>query len=191
MPVPTSTRDQQRRESWRSLQAAALRLVRRDGFDHVTVDDITAAAGTSRRTFFNHFASKAAALFDPDPEDADRLRALLAAADPAVPPWRSLRDVLVEFVGTHDAVIAVRRQLVADHPELDADHRHAHQHVELALEEWAAQRGLPAFDARLLAQTAAAVLTTSFAQWGADDDPAELPQWVAAGFDAVSSGFTG
>src|ERR1700679_1890276 len=68
-----------RRRTQRALQNAAIALVGRRGLAEVTVEEIAAAAGVSRRTFFNHFPTKAAALFDPDPSDAERLAQLLAA----------------------------------------------------------------------------------------------------------------
>jgi AcrR family transcriptional regulator len=184
--VPSS-RELQRRESWRALQAAAIGLVGRHGFAAVTVDDVAAAAGVSRRTFFNHFPTKAAALFDPDPEDAERLTRLLAAADGAPDLWAALRSVCLEFVAGHEGVIAVRRRLVAEDPELDAYHRTAHRHVELALDRWArGQRPDAAFAAGLTAATAAAVLTTAFAEWRPEDDPGRFAQLIAAGFDLLA-----
>jgi AcrR family transcriptional regulator len=62
------------------LQDAALDLFEREGFDAVTIDGIAEAAGTSRRTFFRHFATKedaAVADFDARIE----LLAQLLAAD--------------------------------------------------------------------------------------------------------------
>jgi AcrR family transcriptional regulator len=171
------------------LQAAAIALVGERGLAAVTVDDIATAAGVSRRTFFNHFPAKAAALFDPDPSDAERLARLLADADGAGDPWQALATVCVDFVSGHEDVIAVRRRLVAESPELDQYHRTAHQHVEITLGEWAhAQPGLNDFDATLLAQTAAAIMITAFYTWRPDDPADLLPQLVRRGFDRVAEG---
>jgi AcrR family transcriptional regulator len=190
MPAAAMTgQERRRRESWRMLQAAAIALVGEHGLAAVTVDDIAAAAGVSRRTFFNQFPTKAAALFDPDPSDAERLARLLAKADGAGDPWQALTATCVEFVSGHEDVIAVRRRLVAESPELDQYHRVAHRHAEIALAEWArAQPGLSDFQATLLAQTAAAIMITAFYSWRADDPTELLPQLVRRGFDLVAEG---
>jgi AcrR family transcriptional regulator len=184
MTVPL--RERQRRESRRALQAAAIELVGRRGFGAVTVEDVAAAAGVARRTFFNHFPTKAAALFDPDPDDADRLQQLLASADVSAGVWPALRSVCVAFASGHERVLSVRRRLVTEDPALDAYHRTAHLHVGVALAGWTTAH-LPEdpFAARLLAETAAAVLMTAFTAWTPDDDPALFPSLVARGFDLL------
>lgn len=183
-------RDRLRRESARALQTAALALVERRGFSAVTVDDITAEAGMSRRTFFNYFSTKAAALFDPDPDDADRLAALLAEVETAPSLWPALRYVCVGFVVGHEQVLAVRRRLVDQDPELDQYHRAAHHHVEVALEEWAARHcGDDPYRAALAAHAAAAVLITAFIAWQPDQDPAMLVELVDRGFVLIADTF--
>ena len=180
-----SAREAQRRESRRALQAAATELVRQRGFAAVTVDDVAAAAGVSRRTFFNHFPTKAAALFDPDPEDAGRLTALLAAADGAADPWAALGAVCREYLVPHTATLAVRRRLAED-PELAAYARTAYEHVAVALDGWGRRQwpGDP-FAAVLAAQAAAAVLGSAFTTWRPDDDPAAFLDLVERGFALV------
>ena len=185
MDVPV--REQQRRETWRAIQAAAIDLVGRRGMAAVTVDDVAAAAGVSRRTFFNYFPTKAAALFDPDPDDADRLRQLLDAADGAAGLWPALRSVCVAFARGHEPVLAVRWRLVTEDPELDAYHRTAHLHVGRAIARWtSAQLPGDPLAARLLAETATAVLMTAFTTWAPDEDLALFPTLVARGFDVLT-----
>jgi AcrR family transcriptional regulator len=49
-----------RAELRRDLVAAAVELFHARGYDDTTIDDIAAAAGTTRQTFYQHFPSKAA-----------------------------------------------------------------------------------------------------------------------------------
>ena len=187
-PVP-SGQERRRRRTQRALQNAAIALVGRRGLAEVTVDEIAAAAGVSRRTFFNHFPTKAAALFDPDPSDAERLAQLLAAASGSADPWRALQSALVSFVAGHENVIVVRRRLIAASPELAQYHRTAHAHVEVAIDHWAhAQPGLDDFLATLYAHTAAAIILGSFMSWQPEDPPDLLPELVRRGFEQVANG---
>jgi AcrR family transcriptional regulator len=183
----SSGQERRRRRTQRALQAAAIALAGRRGLADVTAEDIAAAAGVSRRTFFNHFPSKAAALFDPDPSDADRLAGLLSAASGSADPWQALGLALVGFVAGHENVLVVRRRLVAASPELDQYHRAAHAHVEVAIGHWArAQPGLDDFLATLYAHTAGAVLLAAFMSWQPDDPPELLPELVRRGFGHVT-----
>jgi AcrR family transcriptional regulator len=188
--APTSSGQERRRQrTQRALQEAAIALTGRRGLAGVTVEDIAAAAGVSRRTFFNHFPTKAAALFDPDPSDAERLARLLSAASGSADPWRALQSALVSFVAGHENVIAVRRRLIAASPELAQYHRTAHAHVEVAIDQWAhAQPGLDDFLATLYAHTAAGIVLGAFMSWRPDDPPELLPELVRRGFERVANG---
>jgi AcrR family transcriptional regulator len=187
-PAP-SGQQRRRRRTQRALQEAAITLTGRCGLAGVTVDDIAAAAGVSRRTFFNHFPTKAAALFDPDPSDAERLARLLSAASGSADPWPALQSALVSFVAGHENVIVVRRRLIAASPELAQYHRTAHAHVEVAIDHWAhAQPGLDDFLATLYAHTAAAIILGSFMSWQPEDPPELLPELVRRGFEQVADG---
>ncbi|MFD4562617.1 TetR family transcriptional regulator, partial [Streptomyces sp. NPDC058469] len=48
----------QRLKMRRELAAAAMELFATKGYEATTVDEIAAAAGVARRTFFRHFRSK-------------------------------------------------------------------------------------------------------------------------------------
>lgn len=58
----------QRLKMRRELSAAAMELFATKGYEATTVDEIAAAAGVARRTFFRHFRSKEEAIF-PDHDD--------------------------------------------------------------------------------------------------------------------------
>jgi len=185
----SSGQERRRRRTQRALQEAAIALTGRRGLAAVTVEDIAAAAGVSRRTFFNHFPTKAAALFDPDPSDADRLARLLAAASGSADPWRALQTALVSFVAGHENVIAVRRRLIAASPDLAQYHRTAHAHVEVAIDRWAREQpGVDDFLATLYAHTAGAILLAAFVSWQPDDPPELLPELVRRGFEQLAGG---
>jgi AcrR family transcriptional regulator len=74
-----------RAEVRRELVAAAVRLFRTRGYEETTVDDIAAAAGVGRRTFFRYFPSKEDAI-SPDHEvGLARIAEVFATAHPTEP----------------------------------------------------------------------------------------------------------
>ncbi|WP_369252661.1 TetR family transcriptional regulator [Geodermatophilus amargosae] len=164
-----SAREASRLATWRALREATVRLVTERGFAAVTVDDVAAATGTSRRTFFDSFPTEAAALFDPDPELAGRLQRLTGEAPVTDDPWADLRWICVSFVrwGPPDTIVVHR--LGAASGELLGYPVQVHRHVETALEVWALRR-FPddPLGARLLSAAAGAALGTAFLTW----DPA-------------------
>lgn len=74
-----------RAEVRRELVAVAVRLFRTQGYEDTTVDDIAAAAGVGRRTFFRYFRSKEDAI-SPDHDAAlARIAGMFEAAHPDEP----------------------------------------------------------------------------------------------------------
>ncbi|MEN9621049.1 MAG: hypothetical protein RL499_1242 [Actinomycetota bacterium] len=70
----------------RRIESSAVALVLKHGYDATTVDMICADAGVSQRTFFNHFATKDAAVIGTDEPrlDESRVRAFIASTGPDV-----------------------------------------------------------------------------------------------------------
>ncbi|NMB23443.1 MAG: TetR family transcriptional regulator, partial [Corynebacterium sp.] len=62
-----SLREMKRRQTLEAIEDHATSLVLERGFDDVTVDDICAGAGISKRTFFNYVESKEVAVVGPGP----------------------------------------------------------------------------------------------------------------------------
>ncbi|MBW0117273.1 TetR family transcriptional regulator [Pseudonocardia abyssalis] len=110
-----------RAEVRRDLVAAAVALFRDRGYEDTTVDDIAAAAGVGRRTFFRYFRSKEDAI-SPDHETAlARIAEVFEAAHPDEPvPSLVLRAGETVFdLYTDDPPLSVARfRLTHDVPVL-------------------------------------------------------------------------
>ena len=91
MSMPSDRRSRKRLATRRGISVVATRLFFERGFDHVTVDEIAAAADVGRMTVFNHFPRKEDLFFDRDEEGRETLRAALRQRDPRVAPVETLR----------------------------------------------------------------------------------------------------
>ncbi len=67
------------------LAAVAQRMFVAGGYDETSVDEIAAAAGIGRRTFFRYFPTKADVFFTDSPRELDQLRQGLASGRPGEP----------------------------------------------------------------------------------------------------------
>jgi AcrR family transcriptional regulator len=76
------------------LADAALRLLARQGFEQTTVDELAAAAGVSRRTFFRYFASKEDVLISSVAVAFEGILAEVAARPAGEPPAVAIREAL-------------------------------------------------------------------------------------------------
>lgn len=89
------------RTSAYDLSVHAHRLFAERGYEETSVEDIAAAAGVSRRTFFRYFPSKADVVWVISDAQYDGLSASLAAADPDGDIWQQVIEAfLVAFTHT-------------------------------------------------------------------------------------------
>jgi AcrR family transcriptional regulator len=79
------------------LSEAALQLVAFQGFEETTIDQMAAAAGVSRRTFFRYFQSKEDVIIEFLSDLGRKLSAALRSRPPAEPPAEAVRQALRVF----------------------------------------------------------------------------------------------
>jgi AcrR family transcriptional regulator len=79
-----------------AIGVAAFRLATTRGLEHVTVEDIAAAAGVSPRTFNNYFSSKLEAISALGVDRAVRIGATLRARPAAEPLWDAITAAVLE-----------------------------------------------------------------------------------------------
>jgi AcrR family transcriptional regulator len=102
MPRATIDRFEQRKATRQKLVDAALQLFSTSGYEHATVDDISAAAGYSKGAYYFHFSTKDDILLELLRLWTENRSAVLASADP--PGTRdALRDTLAAFFSYRDA----------------------------------------------------------------------------------------
>lgn len=182
-----------------ALERLGFELFARQGFDATTVDDIAAAAGIGRRTFFRYFASKNDLVWGDFEDQLLRLEDLLAATDPAAPMMDALRGAVVEFNRFDPAVVPWHRQrmtLILRVPTLQADSTVRYTTWRAHVTEFAARRtGLPASDLlpRLIGHAALAACIAAYEHWLTDEDASigalldQAMRQLAVGFDGAAA----
>ncbi|HZD38734.1 MAG TPA: TetR family transcriptional regulator [Actinomycetes bacterium] len=182
----------------RKLQQIALDLFSRHGYDEVTVEQLAAAAGISRRTFFRYFRSKADATMGDFDGDIERLRTALHDSDPGLPVMDAVRRAVVAVNAYEPQDLPELRQLLelqSSHPALLAAATLHYERWQAVIAEFAAGRlGLAADDLvpQVMARTAFGAAFAGFVAWLRDGGglDAELDQalaTLASGFDVQAT----
>ena len=149
----TDLRAAHARRTRAAIRAAALTLTRERGYAAMTVDDVAALAGVSRRTVFNHFSSKAdLLLIGPDAPEPEAVEAFVAGAGSLLEDLGALLASGVQSLEPEHAWLLAFPEIVRDNPEVERAVHERFEAVERVLEEAAGRRlGLPATDARVIA----------------------------------------
>jgi mycofactocin system transcriptional regulator len=92
------------------LEQAAFALFAAQGFDATTVDEIAAAAGIGRRTFFRYFPSKNDIPWGNFEDELERMRVRLKACPPEIPLMDAIRVALIDFNRVAPAQVPLHRR---------------------------------------------------------------------------------
>lgn len=94
---PSIRRGRRPSTSPHQLEQAAFRLFERNGFEATTVDDIAAAVGIGRRTFFRYFESKNDVVWGSFSEHLGHMREQFNRCPDDQPLMDAIRTVVVDF----------------------------------------------------------------------------------------------
>lgn len=79
------------------LERVAFGLFEKQGFDETSIDDITAAAGIARRTFFRYYPSKSDLVWGEFDAQLDQLRQWFSRVPPEMPMMEAIHQAVLEF----------------------------------------------------------------------------------------------
>lgn len=188
-------RQRRRQATEAEIEAAAIDLFARKGYEHTTVDDVAAAAGISPRTFFRHVASKEEAVFGGAREFDARLDERLRE----IPSWPvglptvedAVAGVLTELASEAwlDRMLRVRRLIlddaalrrVAQHRDAEQGFRMVQQIIEAAGTEQERLR------VRTVAEAAGAALRVALDEWALRREAGQAPDIVAVYRESCAS----
>ena len=178
----TSLRGRQKLHTRSEIVRAAFDLFGQSGFEKVSVDQIAAAVGISRATFFNYFPQKELILREIASARMEKLKRNLAAfsTSQAAPTFEKILEMVIALSAENARISQQSKRLL-----LETIFRQASQGLLLAAREQAIQalaevigripRRLPN-DARAVAETLFSVYIGTMLEWLMRED---VPQeWL-------------
>ena len=205
MPVPAPATAQtshpghpgrKRVTSRAELEQAAFALFAANGFDATTVDEIAAAAGIGRRTFFRYFPSKNDVPWGAFELELERMRVRLKACPPEVPLMDAIRLALVDFNRVSPAEVPLHRrrmELILRVPTLLAHSTLRFTAWRQVIAEFVAERtgGRPdELAPQVIAHAVLGVAVAAYEQW-LDDPAADIGTLLDDGMRQLDAAFTG
>ena len=166
------------------LEAAALELFARNGYEETTVAQIADRAGLNRATFFRHFAEKREVLFGGE----DVLAGLFAGAIRAAAPDATLTGCLqaafvaadVAMTPPQRAKAAQRVLVVAANSELQERGLLKHARIARSITAALRDRGTDELTARLGADVGMLAFTVAVERWMRADTAEPFSRHAAA-----------
>jgi AcrR family transcriptional regulator len=193
-PSPPTLRDRTALAVRDEISAVAMELFFRQGYDDTTVDQIVAAAGISRTSFFRYFAAKEDIVLGRVDELGHQVLEALRARPAEEPVWQALRrafEPLLELTAASpERWLAVARML-NDSPSLKAGQLGRQLSWQDLLVPEIAQRLGIASDTldprpRALAAAAIACLNAARDTWTAPSATLDLPTLLDQAMNALT-----
>jgi mycofactocin system transcriptional regulator len=178
------------------LERVALDLFTSRGFDQTTVEDIAAAAGIGRRTFFRYYASKNDAVWGDFDAELDKLRRWFEECRPEVRLMDAVHYAVLTFNRLDSDQVPWHRRrmaLILNTPALQAHSTPMYARWRAVIAEFAARRvGVAPQDLvpQLIAYATLGAAVAAYEQWLRDPD-AELEPLLDLAMAELSRGFGG
>jgi mycofactocin system transcriptional regulator len=178
------------------LEQAAFGLFAANGFEQTTVDQIAAAAGIGRRTFFRYFPSKNDVPWGAFELELERMRIRLKACPPEIPLMDAIRLALIDFNKVEHAQVPLHRQrmeLILRVPALLAHSTLRFAAWREVVAEFVAQRsGCRPDDLapQAIAHAILGVAVAAYERW-LDDESADLGALLGDAMRRLDLAFTG
>jgi AcrR family transcriptional regulator len=174
----------------RALGSAAVRLAVERGPENVTIEDITAEADLSLRTFGNYFSSKYEAICAPGTDRARRIGAELLARPAREPLWVALVNAVLAHYEDADAEWLAWLRLVVTAPALHGEYLKVTAEMQQALAEAIATRtGIDMEQdtyPQVLAGAVTAAAQVAVGRWAAADPPGPLRPLLGRALDQLA-----
>jgi len=180
--------------SAREMELIALRLFAAQGVEETPVEQIAAAAGVSRRTFFRYFETKAAVLWHEFDREVDALREAFDAVPDGQPLMTAIREVVVgvnRYRVEDVAELRERINLIGSSAAMQASAAPHYDAWERAVSDFAASRlGMSADSLVPLAigRTTLAACRAAFDIWVKQGD-ADLTLYLDQVLASLGTGF--
>jgi mycofactocin system transcriptional regulator len=178
------------------LERVALDLFATKGFDETTVEDIAAAAGIGRRTFFRYHGSKNDVVWGDFDAELDRLRRWFDDCPPERPLMEAVHDAVLTFNRLDDAEVPWHRRrmrLILRTPALQAHSTLMYARWRAVIADFVARRvGVRADDMlpQLIAYSALGAAVAAYDQWLRRED-ADLDDLLDRAMAELARGFGG
>ena len=170
------------------LTQAAYELYFERGFEDVTVAEIAARAGLTKRTFFRYFEDKREVLFSGASAFQEAVVGLVVDASADVAPI----DAVVAALAAGGSTLTElgegargRQRLIDSSRELQEREMIKMAALTRAIDDALQRRGVPESVASITAQAGVAVFQTAFERWARQDAPDEFSHLIYSTLDEL------